>query len=215
MKLISSLMNWTCLVKYALYCWFLFRLFFSCFHYHFLNFFTKASERELIWTIRLGTVVIGTLTAVVAIYVRSIYALWALCTDLIYVILFPQLTCVIYFTSTNMYGSLVAFVVGTVLRLAAGEATLGIDPLIRYPWYQIDENGTVNQLFPHKTFAMLLSMLSLFLVSMVTNRITNKRGGIYEVNQHERLGATIENDSAAVMLLKDRSEEFLMKSSTH
>ncbi|CAG2205468.1 CHT1 [Mytilus edulis] len=128
-----------------------------------------ASEREQIWVLRASTIVFGVIATSVSIYVRSIYALWVLCSDIIYVILFPQLTCAIYFSSANTYGSLVAFIVGLFFRVAGGEITLGLDPIIKYPWHKVDDDGTVVQLFPHKTLSMLLSLFSLLFVSWFTN----------------------------------------------
>ncbi|VDI52539.1 solute carrier family 5 (high affinity choline transporter), member 7 [Mytilus galloprovincialis] len=128
-----------------------------------------ASEREQIWVLRASTIVFGVIATSVSIYVRSIYALWVLCSDIIYVILFPQLTCAIYFSSANTYGSFVAFIVGLFFRVAGGEKTLGLDPIIRYPWHKVDDDGTVVQLFPHKTLSMLLSLFSLLFVSWFTN----------------------------------------------
>lgn len=119
--------------------------------------------------LRASTIVFGAIATSVSIYVRSIYALWVLCSDIIYVILFPQLTCAIYFSSANTYGSLVAFIVGLFFRVAGGEITLGLDPMIRYSWHKVDDDGTVVQLFPHKTLSMLLSLFSLLFVSWFTN----------------------------------------------
>ena len=104
-----------------------------------------------------------------SIYVKSIYALWVLCSDLVYVILFPQLTCAVYFESTNAYGSFIAFIVAILLRLAGGEITLGLDPLIRYPWHYINSKGNMVQLFPYKPLTMLVSLACLFCFSWLTN----------------------------------------------
>ena len=46
------------------------------------------------------------------ITIHSIYGLWYLCADLVYVILFPQLVSVIYIGYTNTYGSLAGYCVG-------------------------------------------------------------------------------------------------------
>lgn len=40
--------------------------------------------------------VFGALATVMGILIESIYGLWALCSDLVYVVLFPQLICVVY-----------------------------------------------------------------------------------------------------------------------
>ena len=135
----------------------------------------QASEKELIWTIRISTVVIGAFTMLLAIYVRSIYTLWALCSDLVYVILFPQLTCVIYFSSTNMYGSVAAYIVdgrGTSSRNSVYHSV---------SLAQNVENGIAVQHFPYKTCKMLMSLLTLLIVSYFTNLCKSNQG--YSGNQ--------------------------------
>jgi len=40
-----------------------------------------------------------------AIYIKSIYGLFVLCADFVYVVLFPQLTLVLYVPWINTYGA--------------------------------------------------------------------------------------------------------------
>ena len=108
---------------------------------------------------------VAALAAVMAITVESIYTLWFLCSDLLYVIVFPQLLCVIYLPDTNTYGSLISFILGAFFRLSGGESALKIPPLIKYPYYTEDD----GQLFPYKTLCMLISFTSVILVSRTTN----------------------------------------------
>ena len=103
-----------------------------------------------------------------ALSVKSIYGLWYLSSDLVYVILFPQLVCVVYFKRhCNTYGSLAAYVIGFMLRALGGEAILGLPPIIKYPFYSEDQ----GQLFPFRTFAMLTSFGTLLGVSTFTKHI--------------------------------------------
>ena len=76
-------------------------------------------------------------------------------------VLFPQLFCVLYFSKCNTYGSLSGYLVSLVLRFGGGDSLLGIQPLIKYPFY--DE--TEGQLFPFKTLAMACGFLTILLVS--------------------------------------------------
>ena len=55
---------------------------------------------------RFAIVCVGILATIMALTIQSIYGLWYLCADLVYVILFPQLCCVVYFKRSNTYGSL-------------------------------------------------------------------------------------------------------------
>lgn len=45
---------------------------------------------------RICVFLFGFVATVMAIAIDSIYGLWVLCSDLVYVLLFPQLLCVIY-----------------------------------------------------------------------------------------------------------------------
>lgn len=130
----------------------------------------KASENEIIWVMRFAIFGVGVLATVMAITVKSIYTLWYLCSDLVYVVLFPQLLCVIYLKTSNTYGSLVAYVIGMFFRIAGGEPSLGIDVLIKFPYYS-EENG---QVFPFKTLCMLMSFTSLVFVSYLTDFLFKK-----------------------------------------
>jgi hypothetical protein len=71
----------------------------------------QALDVELIWVMRIAIFGVGTLAIIMALTIGSIYELWFLCSDFVYVMLFPQLTCVVYFNGTNTYGSLVGFFV--------------------------------------------------------------------------------------------------------
>ena len=87
-----------------------------------------------------------------------------MCSDLVYVILFPQLLIVVHFKSwVNTYGSLFAYIIGMFLRLGGGEPLIHLPPLIHYPLYT-EKDG---QMFPFRTFAMITSMTSLMLVSQL------------------------------------------------
>ena len=113
-----------------------------------------------------------------------------MCSDLVYVILFPQLLMVVHFKEwCNTYGSLFAYIVGLffrsvtktfdseidlnviiyfyffTFRLAGGEKMIHLPPLIKYPYYN-EESG--DQLFPFRTMSMILSMISLVGVSHLT-----------------------------------------------
>ncbi|KAK2161198.1 hypothetical protein LSH36_120g12004 [Paralvinella palmiformis] len=118
----------------------------------------EASEYEIVWVMRVALIIVGVSAAVLGIKVQSVYALWYLCADLIYVILFPQLFCVIYLPFTNVYGSLTGYIVGFIIRLLGGESLLNIKPVIYYPWYD-EVSGC--QLFPFKTLTMLISLVTI------------------------------------------------------
>ncbi|XP_002735543.1 high-affinity choline transporter 1-like [Saccoglossus kowalevskii] len=126
-----------------------------------LVFRQQASEREILWVMRLAIFIVGALATVLAITIKTIYGLWYLCSDLVYVILFPQLFCVVYFSGCNLYGSLCGYIIGFILRLGGGEPLLSLPPLIEYPLFD-KEHG---QLFPFRTFSMCVSFATIICVS--------------------------------------------------
>lgn len=122
----------------------------------------NASEHEVVWVMKVSIVIVGAIATYMALSVHSIYGLWYLSSDLVYVILFPQLVCVVHYKRhCNTYGSLSAYIVGLMLRGLGGEDILGLEPWIKYPFYD-ETNG---QLFPFRTFAMLSSLATLLGVS--------------------------------------------------
>jgi len=126
--------------------------------------------------------------------VDSVYALFALCSDLVYVILFPQLVCVIYVKFSNTYGSICGYLVGLVLRVIGGEKLIGLPPIVKYPYYT-DKYG---QMFPFRTLAMICSFTTIILVSylmkylFVNGYVSKKKdflGCFKEKDEEKRAGA--------------------------
>ncbi len=122
-----------------------------------------------------------------AITVNSIYGLWYLCSDLVYVILFPQLLCVIHVDFTNTYGSDACYILGWVFRLTGGEPLLSLPAAIKYPNWYVDD-GQTYQLFPFKTMSMLISLLTIIIVSLLTKYLfesgtLSKHADIFKVNE--------------------------------
>lgn len=65
----------------------------------------------------------------------------------------------------NTYGSLSAYIVAFVVRLSGGEALIGLPAFIEYPGYDAEN---LRQLFPFRTMAMILSLITLISVSAYT-----------------------------------------------
>ncbi|XP_055876378.1 high-affinity choline transporter 1-like isoform X1 [Biomphalaria glabrata] len=128
----------------------------------------KASERELVWVLRISVVVVGVMGTIIAISATTIYGLYVLCSDLMYVTLFPQLTLVLWMPSCNAYGCVAGFFLSFILRLLCGEPVLGVPAALRFPYYDVENNV---QLFPFRTFCMLLGTLTIVVVSMATNYV--------------------------------------------
>jgi len=137
------------------------------------------TARQLTRLVRAAIVVIGAGATVMALKVQSVQALWFFTSDLIFVLLFPQLVSALFDPRANRIGSIAAFSVSLVLRLGGGEPLFGMPPTIPYPelfaavlpgpassWY--DPTGAL--LFPFKTMAALAGVVCLPVVSRLTAR---------------------------------------------
>jgi high affinity choline transporter 7 len=120
---------------------------------------------------RIGIVCVSIVATIMGIAVKSVYGLWFLCSDLVYVVLFPQLFCVVYLDRTNTYGSLVAYWVGIFLRLSGGEPLFNLPALIKFPMY---DEETMTQRFPFRTMSMLLSFVLNIGISFLANCVFEK-----------------------------------------
>ncbi|XP_026828262.1 high-affinity choline transporter 1-like isoform X1 [Ooceraea biroi] len=132
----------------------------------------KASERELNWVLRISVIAVSVLSTLVALTVSSVYYLSYLCSDLVYVVLFPQLLAVIHWPSmVDTYGCLAGYFIAIILRLAGGERGLGILPLIEYPFY---DAKTRTQKFPFRTFIMIVALCTQLFTSFLTRTLLGK-----------------------------------------
>ena len=123
----------------------------------------RVSPRRLAAVIRRSIWIVGIAATLLALNVRSVYALWFLCSDFVYCLLFPALVCALFDPKANAYGAFAGFSVAFVLRFGGGDATLGLPVLLPYP---LVEDGVV--LFPFRTLAMVSGLLSIIVVSRLT-----------------------------------------------
>ncbi|XP_068950100.1 high affinity choline transporter 1 [Petaurus breviceps papuanus] len=130
-----------------------------------LSFRQNASDREIVWVMRITVFLFGAAATAMALLAKSVYGLWYLSSDLVYIIIFPQLLCVLFIKGTNTYGAMVGYVLGLIFRITGGEPYLYLQPLILYPGHYRDEDGIYHQRFPFKTFAMCISFLTNISVS--------------------------------------------------
>ena len=106
---------------------------------------------------RAAIVTIGVGAVWMAIEVKSVQALWFFTSDLVFVLLFPQLVSALFDSRANVIGSMVAFFVSLVLRIGGGEPLFGIQALIAYPEW-----------VPFKTTAAAAGLILVPLVSRMT-----------------------------------------------
>lgn len=117
------------------------------------------SVRELSRAIRGSILGFGALAFVLAMRVQSVQALWFFTSDLVFVLLFPQLVAALFDPRANRTGSMAAFALSAVLRFGAGEPLLELPAALPYP------PG-----FPFRAVAALVGLVVLPLVSRLTAR---------------------------------------------
>jgi high affinity choline transporter 7 len=122
----------------------------------------KATAEQVTRLVRILVVILGIFATVVALTVSSVAALWFLCGDIVYCVLFPQLTLALFDRRANRTGALAGFSMSVLLRLLSGDTTLGIPALLSWP---VLTEGTE---FPFRTVCMLAGLLTAFVVSRVT-----------------------------------------------
>ncbi len=125
----------------------------------------NASDREMRIVLRSSVIAVGVAATTLALSVQSVYALWYLCADLVYVILFPQLVMVLYCKRANRIGALCGAMVGLILRLGGGEPLLGIPVWMPYP---LTSPAGESTYFPFRTVAMLSGLAAIWIVSWAT-----------------------------------------------
>jgi high affinity choline transporter 7 len=128
------------------------------------------SNRGLAKVIKRSIWIIGIAATLLALKITSVYALWFLCSDFVYCLLFPQLLTAFYDKKANAWGSFFGFAVALILRVGGGDVTLGIPILIDYPMIQ---DGVV--LFPFRTFSMVSGLITIIVVSRLTQKISPAR----------------------------------------
>ncbi|WP_134703292.1 sodium:solute symporter family protein [Ammoniphilus sp. YIM 78166] len=126
----------------------------------------NANKIQLDKMIKRCIIIVGVGSTIIALSAKSVYALWYLSSDLVYCILFPQLTLALFNKGVNTYGSAAGFAVALLLRVGGGEPLLGLPPFLPYPMI---EDGVV--LFPFRTFAMVSSLMTIITVSYFTRKI--------------------------------------------
>ena len=163
----------------------------------------QASEKEVVWVMRFAIFGVGAAATAMSLAVDSIYVLFHLCSDLVFVILFPQLCCVIYFKVSNTYGSIAGYIFGLFLRVGGGEDKIGFPAFIKYPFY--DE--VKGQLFPFRTLSMIVSFSTIVSVSFLAKYLFERE--IISL-KYDFLNAFRKNEEEKEQT-KPAEEKFIMK----
>jgi high affinity choline transporter 7 len=93
----------------------------------------EVSAAQMKRVIRASILFFGVLATGLALKVQSVQALWFFTSDLVFVLLFPQLIFALFDPRANRTGSIVAFLVSLVLRVGGGEPLLSVPALVAYP----------------------------------------------------------------------------------
>ncbi|XP_067841536.1 high-affinity choline transporter 1-like [Heptranchias perlo] len=137
----------------------------------------EATDRELVWVMRVTIILFGAAASGMTWLSTSVYGLWYLSSDLIFVLLFPQLVSALYIKGSNAYGCLTAYIFGLLLRISGGEPYLHLQPFVCYAGCHLDFRFPTGpkyvQTFPFKTVSMLLSLLTNLGVSRLTKYLFN------------------------------------------
>ncbi|KAJ0005888.1 hypothetical protein NQD34_015782 [Periophthalmus magnuspinnatus] len=164
-----------------------------------------ASDREIVWVMRCTIFVFGAAATAMALLTGSVYGLWYLSSDLVYVIIFPQLLSVLFVKGTNTYGSVAGYIFGLLLRIGGGEPYLKLPPFIYYPGWVTQERvhhltGDVEyfiqQRFPFKSVSMVASLLANIIFSYLTKYLFES--GILS-HKYDFLDAVVSKHSKEIM----------------
>lgn len=104
---------------------------------------------------------------------KSLLIFLFLGAEVAYIVVFPQLLCVLFVNKCNGYGAVTGLLTGLTLKLLNGDPSLGLTPVLRYPACIRDDGANV-QCVPVKTVSMLTVLVAIVLFSHLAAALFHK-----------------------------------------
>merc|ERR1719264_6019 len=195
------------------------------------NFYQKvirpqAKEKEVIWALWVCICINCVIATSLAIEYRSIYDLFVLCGDFMFVIVFGQLTLVLFLPEANTYGSISSFVVSLTLRLLCGDKNMGIPPSISFgtiygepgscPEAENEDLACEGQV-PYRVIVTIIGIIVHLIVSYGTDFLFTQKVSPLDIDSYDFLGCfkydktTGKVVQARSRYMKHQQEEYQME----
>lgn len=174
--------------------------------------FPQASDKEIQWVIRISVVLTGLIGMSFVGLHNSIIAFWYFNAEIGFILIFPQFFCALFFQIANGYGAIMGMFVVLSLRLLSGNQLLGIEPVIHFPGFTL-EDGVYVHYAPMKSIFMMSSLAAILLFSYLTSVLFNKnllpqRWDVLKITDQKVPGAPSPLDASRELEMKKLCENY-------